>query len=96
MELSVIDELEQIAPVLAVHGNMDGLEVSEALPKINSLKIFDWKIGVMHDAEQFNGSGKMVEIAKENGFNVLVYGHTHSSKIKWEEENPLHQSWKPN
>src|SRR5208283_4635635 len=43
VELSVIDELEQIAPVLAVHGNMDSQEVSGALPELNSLKIFDWK-----------------------------------------------------
>jgi putative phosphoesterase len=28
----------------------------------------------------------MEEIAKRNGFNVLVYGHTHVSKVKWEEE----------
>ena len=24
------------------------------------------------------------KLAKENVFNVLVYGHTHVSKIKWE------------
>ena len=84
VELTVIDELEQIAPVLAVHGNMDGPEVSGALPRLNSLKIFDWKIGVMHDPNTIFGSGKMVEIAKQNGFNVFVYGHTHSSNLKWE------------
>jgi putative phosphoesterase len=85
--LSVIDELEQIAPVLAVHGNMDGQEVNSVLPELNSLKIFDWKIGVMHNPNVFQGSGKMAEIAKKHGFNVFVYGHTHSAKIKWEEKN---------
>jgi putative phosphoesterase len=30
------------------------------------------------------GMGKMREIAKQNGFNVFVYGHTHNSNIKWE------------
>jgi putative phosphoesterase len=84
VELAVIDELEQAAPVLAVHGNMDSFEVSNALPKLNSLKVFDWKIGVIHDADSFHGQGKMQDIAKENGFNVLVYGHTHVSKVKWE------------
>ncbi len=86
VELSVIDELEQIAPVLAVHGNMDGQEVKDVLPELNSLKIFEWKIGVMHDPNGFLGSGKMVEIAKENGFDVFVYGHTHSAKINWVEK----------
>jgi putative phosphoesterase len=84
VRLSVIDELEQLAPVLAVHGNMDGPEVSGALPKMNSLKIYGWKIGVMHDPNTLFGRGKMREIAKQNGFNVLVYGHTHNANVKWE------------
>ncbi len=86
VELAVIDELEQAAPVLAVHGNMDGLEVNNAFPQLNSLKIFNWKIGVIHDVNSISGLRKMEEIAKRNGFNVLVYGHTHVSKVKWEEK----------
>jgi putative phosphoesterase len=84
VRLAVIDELEQLAPVLAVHGNMDGPQVSGALPKINSLKIFDWKIGVMHDPSALFGMSKMRDIARRNGFNVFVYGHTHNASIKWE------------
>jgi len=84
VQLSVIDELEQLAPVLAVYGNMDGPEIRGKLQKLNSVKVFDWKIGVMHDPSALFGMGKMREIAKQNGFNVLVYGHTHNSSIKWE------------
>jgi putative phosphoesterase len=84
VDMSVIDELEQLAPVLAVYGNMDGPEVRGKLPKINSVKIFEWKIGVMHDPGALFGMSKMREIVKQNGFNVLVYGHTHNSSIKWE------------
>ena len=84
VQLSVIDELEQLAPVLAVYGNMDGPEIRGKLPKLNSVKIFDWKIGVMHDTGALFGMRKMREIAKKNDFNVLVYGHTHNSSIKWE------------
>jgi len=84
VELAVLDELEQIAPVLAVHGNMDGPLVSGALPKLNSLKLFDWKIGVMHDPGTAFGMGRMRELVKQNGFNVFIYGHTHKSNIKWE------------
>jgi len=85
VEMSVIDELEQLAPVLAVYGNMDGPEIRGKLPKLNSVKAFDWKIGVTHDPRALFGIRKMREIAKQNGFNVLVYGHTHNSSIKWEE-----------
>lgn len=86
IELSVIDDLEQSAPVLAVQGNMDNQEAIDALPKLDSLRIFGWKIGVMHDPQVIDGSNKMLEIAKENGFNVFVYGHTHTPRIKWEDE----------
>jgi putative phosphoesterase len=84
VELSIIDELEQMAPVLAVYGNMDGSEIREKLSKVNSAKICDWIIGVMHDPGALFGTIKMRQIARQNGFNVLVYGHTHTPNIKWE------------
>ena len=84
VKLEIVDELEQLAPVLAVHGNMDGPEVNGALPKLNSLKIYGWKIGVMHDPNTMFGRGKMREIARQNSFDAFVYGHTHNANIKWE------------
>jgi putative phosphoesterase len=84
VQLSVIDELEQLAPVLAVYGNMDGPEIRGKLQKLSSLKIFDWKIGVQHNPGALFGIGKMRTIAKTNRFNVMIYGHTHNSNMKWE------------
>ncbi len=85
VELAVVDELEQIAPVLAVQGNMDGVEVADAFPRMNSLKVLDWKIGVMHDPDVAFGFDKMRELVNQNGFNVFVYGHTHVANVTWEE-----------
>src|SRR5665647_3780783 len=84
VELAVMDELEQIAPVLAVRGNSDGLDIANALPKLSSLKVFDWKIGVIHDQNILEGLDSMEEIAKANGFDVFVYGHTHIANVLWE------------
>lgn len=86
VELSVVDDLEQLAPVLVVYGNMDGPEVRGKLQKLNSFKVFNWKIGVTHDPGTRFGIGKAREIAKMNGFDVMVYGHTHSSSIKWDRD----------
>jgi putative phosphoesterase len=83
VELAVRDELEQIAPVLAVRGNSDGFDVANALPKLNSLKVFDWKIGVMHDLNILEGLDSMGEIAISKGLDVYVHGHTHIADIKW-------------
>jgi putative phosphoesterase len=87
VRLKVIDKLEQIAPVLAVYGNMDGPEVRGTLPKLNSMKIYDWRIGVMHDPNTMFGMEKMREVAKQGSFNAFVYGHTHNVNIKWEGKN---------
>ena len=86
VQLSVVDELEQLAPVLVVYGNMDGPEISGKLQKMSSLKIFDWKIGVTHDPGALFGRSKMREIVIKNGFDVLVYGHTHNPSVKWERD----------
>jgi putative phosphoesterase len=83
VELSVMDELEQIAPVLAVHGNMDGIEVNDALPKINSLKVFDWKIVIAHDQNVLYGLDTEQGTTARKDFDVFVYGHTHAANIKW-------------
>ncbi len=83
VQLAVIDELEQLAPVLVVYGNMDGPEIRGKLPKMNSFKIFDWKIGVTHNPNALFGMSKMREIARIHDFNVLVYGHTHSANVRW-------------
>jgi len=85
VELSVVDELEQIAPVLAVHGNMDCLEVTSGFPRFNSLKVFDWKIGVVHDQSSLYGTDKIAEINGQN-FDVFVHGHTHSPDVRWENK----------
>jgi putative phosphoesterase len=85
VELSVIDTLEQIAPVLAVHGNLDTPETKNVLPVLNSLKILDHKIGVKHNPDILYGMDQMRELTKTNGFDVIVYGHTHNANIKWEE-----------
>jgi len=84
-QLSVVDELEQLAPVVAVCGNMDQSEVRERLPKMNSVKVYKWKIGVIHDPGIFMGMKRMKTLARENDFSVLVFGHTHRPSLKQEE-----------
>lgn len=81
-QISVIDELQQLAPVVAVSGNMDRGEVRERLPKMNSVRVYDWKIGVIHDPGIFSGTRRMKTIAKQNNLDALVFGHTHRPSIR--------------
>jgi putative phosphoesterase len=76
VELKVLKEFEKLAPVVAVHGNMDFDEVVNSLPEINSIEVLGRRVGIIHDAGIF-GVEKMKRIAKENNFDILVFGHTH-------------------
>lgn len=80
--LKVIEDLEKTAPVVAVHGNMDLQEVRTRCPAMNSAVVLNWNVGVVHDAGALWGKGQMRRIAQENGFDVLVFGHTHKAFLE--------------
>ncbi len=85
-QLSIVDELQQLVPVVAVSGKMDRGEVRKRLLKMDSIKVYNWKIGVTHDPEIFSGTRRMKTIAKQNNLNILVFGHTHRPSLKQAEE----------
>jgi|Deesub1362A_J573_1020465.scaffolds.fasta_scaffold00233_24 hypothetical protein len=78
----VIVELEKIAPVVGVKGNMDYPSIE--FPEVNSLEVMGWRIGVTHNSLSPFKMDKIKEVAKENNFDVLIFGHTHRPVIKKE------------
>jgi putative phosphoesterase len=86
IQMDVVKELEQTAPVLAVHGNMDPSNVKIELPEFNSIEFHGRKIGVIHNPDSLYGMNKMKKIAKENNLDILVFGHTHKQFIKNEDK----------
>jgi hypothetical protein len=74
--LSLLRELEKIAPVYAVYGNMDSCEVRKALPQKRELKFTHFRIGIIH------GDGKPsdlhIRLRKEFGeIDIIIFGHSH-------------------
>lgn len=84
--LSVIEELEQMAPVIAVSGNMDTQSIKAKLPVMNSISVYDWKIGLTHSLRFYFGRNTMREIMENRGFHVFVSGHTHRPSLKYKKE----------
>lgn len=81
--LSVMEELEQMASVIAVHGNMDTRKVKEKLPVTNSVHVYDWKIGITHSINFFFQTRRFKDIVEKQGFHVFVCGHTHRPSLKY-------------
>jgi putative phosphoesterase len=80
--LSVIKELETIATVIAVHGNVEEDEVIRTLPIKREIVVGHYHIGIVHI---LGDSHNREKIARQEFPNtrVVVYGHSH---IPWNEE----------
>jgi uncharacterized protein len=73
---SVLAELEQLAPVEAVAGNMDEPALLAALPERRVVDVDDARLGMVHVAGPAAGRGDRLARAFP-GCDAVVYGHTH-------------------
>ena len=80
--INVIDELSEIAPVLAIQGNMDRA-TGIILPATETIEIEGLTVGIAHGEVYPRGdTQQLVYIAKELGADILVTGHSHQPKIE--------------
>jgi putative phosphoesterase len=71
----VLDELSQIAPIVAVRGNMDFGKWTKSLPDEEIIEIGSIILYVLHD------SGRLDIDPNHAGFNAVISGHTHHPEI---------------
>ena len=80
--LKVIEDLEKVAPVMAVQGNMDRAKGIN-LPTAKVIEAEDLKIGIVHgEVYPRADTQQLVYIAKELDVDILVTGHSHQPKIE--------------
>ncbi len=78
---ALLTELAVIAPVHAVHGNVDGWEVRAVTPEVVELERLGHKLVVIHGHQW--GSPSVEDLAERySGYSVVVYGHTHRPLIQ--------------
>ena len=83
--LKVLEELEQIAPVMAVQGNMDRANGID-LPKARVIEAEDLRIGLVHgEVYPRADTQQLLYLAKELNADILVSGHSHQPKIEQKE-----------
>jgi putative phosphoesterase len=83
VDLGVLAELRAIAPVKAVHGNMDPVEVARALPEKLIVEAGSVRIGLMHGKGAPSEAMEFVrnEFASDD-VKVVVFGHSHQALEK--------------
>jgi uncharacterized protein len=77
---SVLEELEALGPVAAVHGNMDEDALREALPAELVVEAEGARIGIVHDAGPRQARGDRL-VARFPACGAIVYGHSHLPEV---------------
>src|SRR4029079_18642849 len=70
-DATVIERLEQLAPVTAVRGNNDKSTWAKAIAETEVLEVGDVLVYVLHDISQLD----LDPVA--SGFRVVMFGHSH-------------------
>ena len=83
--LNVIEKLENIAPVIAIQGNMDRVNGIN-LPTAKVLEAEGLRIGIVHgEVYPRADTQQLLYLARELNVDILVSGHSHQPKIEQTE-----------
>jgi uncharacterized protein len=74
--LAVLDELESLAPVVAVQGNVEEQEVIEKLPVKRELVVGGFRLGVVHILGDAQGRVKAARQEFPTA-RCVIFGHSH-------------------
>ena len=74
--LSLLTELEALAPVTAVYGNTDDWDVRAKVPRVAMLQLDGFEIVVTH-GDQFGSPTPEALYAAFPDAEIILYGHTH-------------------
>lgn len=81
--LEVLAPLERIAPVVAVAGNNDRPEVIERFGYRQELNLAGYRVGLVHGHEGRGRNTVERALSHFEGFDVVVFGHSHSAYSEW-------------
>ncbi len=80
--LDLLTELEALAPVTAVFGNTDGMDVRARLPRVAEVRLDGFDIVVTHGDQFGRGVPNEEFQAAYPRADILIHGHTHLPKLE--------------
>lgn len=79
--LDIITELEAIAPVTAVWGNADGLEVRGRVPEVAEVELGGVRVAVIHGMQVGSPTPEKIAALHPDA-GLVVFGHSHRPLIR--------------
>ena len=77
----ILIELQALAPVTAVYGNTDGLELRQLLPRVAQVRLDGFDIVVTHGDQSETTTPANLHAAFPDA-DIIVYGHTHKPLLQ--------------
>jgi putative phosphoesterase len=77
----ILADLEALAPVTAVYGNVDPPELRARLPRVADLELDGFAVVVTH-GDQFGSPAPAALAAAFPRAEIIVYGHTHRALLE--------------
>ena len=78
--IKFIKDLEKIAPVEVVSGNMDDDKICNKYPSFKILEYFERRIGISHILPSMS-------LIKQEKIDIMIHGHIHYPEIREHDEN---------
>jgi uncharacterized protein len=72
----ILDELEKIAPVYAVRGNVDAGGWADRLPLTLDVQFGEWRFYVLHNVNELDFDPAAA------GFHAVIAGHSHQAEYE--------------
>jgi putative phosphoesterase len=79
-DATILDQLEQIAPVTAIRGNIDRSGPCAKLPATELIEIAGTHIYMLHDVHELDLDPMAA------GIRVVLSGHSHKPLIAWKKD----------
>ena len=83
---TVLSDLEVLAPVLAVRGNMDDGWTLSSLPEVRVVEVEGRQIALIHNRQHLRAGLQRTGVKMEE-IDAVVYGHTHLAE--WHREGGI-------
>ncbi|HHT25690.1 MAG TPA: metallophosphoesterase family protein [Firmicutes bacterium] len=78
VDMQVLTELAVLAPVYAVHGNVDPIEIKRRLPRTRIVEAGAFRIGLVHGHGP-GGNTPQRALQTFNDVHCVVFGHSHQA-----------------
>ena len=73
---AVLEELEALAPVVAIRGNIDKAGRASTLPEVRDLAFLGHAFYMLHDV-------KTLDFDPQGRYRVVIAGHSHKPRNEW-------------